>query len=277
MKHTKKVTLLLVSLFFIAQLVGLGVLQSYLEKETYVVDGTTKTNVTWGKLPYDVERPAFEEKTGFLSLFGTILIATALILVIMKFKFFTLWKFWFFLSVWFCLTVAFHAVLPQHQALFLAAVLAGGKILMRQTFLHNFTEVFIYGGLAAVFVPFLTLWTISLLLILISAYDAYAVWKSKHMVSMATFQTKMKLFAGFMIPYGKKHAILGGGDIGFPLIFSGVVLKSFGMVESIIVSLVVSLALLILLIKAEKNKYYPAMPFISLGCFIGLAFVFLLN
>ena len=96
----------------------------------------------------------------------------------------------------------------------------------------------------------------------------YAVWKSKHMIKMAKFQTKMKLFAGLMVPYGKKTAILGGGDLGFPLLFTGVIFKNSGW-ESLLVVACTTIALGVLLYKSEKNKYYPAMPFISLGCLVG--------
>jgi presenilin-like A22 family membrane protease len=276
MKHTLRVTLIIVALFVVAQIVGLSVVNSYLGKEEVVVDGKVVTNVTWGELPYGVERPEFEEQTSFFPLMVIILIATFLILAIMKLRLFKLWKFWFFLSVWFCLAISAYVFLGQQLGMIVAGVLAFGKVVWRNIYLHNFTEIFIYGGLAAVFVPFLSLFSISVLLLLISVYDAIAVWKTKHMVSMAKFQTKMKLFAGLLVPYGKKHAILGGGDIGFPLFFSGVVLKNYGWIEGLIVTMAVSLALLILLIKSEKNKYYPAMPFLTAGCFLGLLIVYLI-
>jgi hypothetical protein len=37
------------------------------------------------------------------------------------------------------------------------------------------------------------------------------------------------------------------------------------------------LALLLLFVKAGKDKFYPAMPFISAGCFAGLGIVWALN
>ena len=65
------------------------------------------------------------------------------------------------------------------------------------------------------------------------------------------------------------EAMLGGGDIGFPLLFSGVILKTLGLNQALIVSLCSALALLFLFIIAEKKKFYPAMPILSLGCLIG--------
>ncbi|MBS3145707.1 hypothetical protein J4414_02800 [Candidatus Woesearchaeota archaeon] len=107
-------------------------------------------------------------------------------------------------------------------------------------------------------------------MILISIYDMYAVWKSKHMIKLAKFQSKLKTFAGLFIPYEKnKAAILGGGDIAFPLLFAGVVLLEKGLYPSILIIVYSALALFLLFLFGKKKKFYPAMPFISLGCFLG--------
>jgi presenilin-like A22 family membrane protease len=75
-----------------------------------------------------------------------------------------------------------------------------------------------------------------------------------------------------------KSAILGGGDIAFPLMFSGSVMtwllesgvsKNLAFFESLIVPLFAGIALLLLLLKSKKDKFYPAMPFITAGCLIG--------
>jgi len=80
-----------------------------------------------------------------------------------------------------------------------------------------------------------------------------------------------------------KNAILGGGDIFFPLLFTGVFMKYLIVIEnlsklnsfllSLIVVICVTIALSILFYKSRKDKYYPALPFLTLGCFIGFALV----
>jgi len=276
MKHTLKVTLLIAVLFLLAQIIGLNIVNGYLEIKKVIVGNQTIMQKEWQNLPYDVERPKIKEETSYIPIFFTILAATLILIIIIKLGLIKLWKFWFFLSVWFCLVIAFGAFINQTLALILGLLLAIAKTLRFSLILHNFTELFIYGGLAAIFVPVLNIWSISILLILISVYDAIAVWKTKHMVKMAKFQAKLKLFAGLFIPYAKnKTAILGGGDIGFPLMFAAVVMKDYGF-YSLVISLFTTLALLILLIKSEKNRFYPAMPFISAGCFFGyLALLFI--
>ena len=74
-----------------------------------------------------------------------------------------------------------------------------------------------------------------------------------------------------------RTAILGGGDVGFALLFTGVVLKEWGTWQSLIIPLFTTTALGLLFWKAEEQKFYPAMPFITAGCFIGLGVVWLIS
>ena len=71
-------------------------------------------------------------------------------------------------------------------------------------------------------------------------------------------------------------AMLGGGDVVFPIIMSGVVLYSRGLVPALFVTIGAFIGLGALLYNSEKGKFYPAMPFITLGCLLGLALQFLL-
>jgi hypothetical protein len=71
--------------------------------------------------------------------------------------------------------------------------------------------------------------------------------------------------------------VLGGGDIGFPLLFAGVVLKDLGLWQSLVIPFFALLGLGFLLWIAKEKKFYPAMPFISAGCFVGLAAVWLID
>ena len=151
--------------------------------------------------------------------------------------------------------------------------------------------------MSAIFVPMINLFAAFMLLIIISIYDYISVYKTKHMIRLAKFQSSSKVFAGLMIPYEKgkisvkgikdlktkteakksRVAVLGGGDIGFTLIFAGVVMKGLmlketiliGFLKTLIIPIFVSMALIILLIKGQEDKFYPAMPVLSLGCFLG--------
>lgn len=261
MKHDLRITILLIALFLAAQFIGLIILKPYTVEEK--------------PLPYNIERPHFEEKTSFIWLVLVIAVATLFAFFLAKMQATSLWKLWFFVSVIFTLSIAFSSFINSIAALIIASVLAFFKVFKVNIIIHNITELFIYGGLAAVFVPILGITSISILLLVISLYDYIAVRKTKHMVALAKFQTKIRIFAGLLIPYGKnKEAILGGGDIGFPLIFAGVAMKTMG-IKALVIPLFAAAALTLLLIKSEKKKFYPAMPILTLGCFIGYGIAYL--
>ena len=272
MKHRLNITIFLLLIFLMAHLIGLTIINNYMPKKTSTGEVIEK------KLPLNIERPQIEEKTSFITIFIIIIFSTLIALLLMRFNAMKLWKLWFFISITLTITIALNAFIPQYLALAIGIIAALIKVLKPNIIVNNLAELFIYGGLAAIFVPILNLFSITILLILISIYDFYAVFKSKHMIKLAKFQTKSKIFAGINIPYKFKEAkkekvttaILGGGDIGFTLFFSGVVLKEFSFLSAVIVSLATSLALLSLFLYSKKGKFYPAMPVLTLGCFLGL-------
>lgn len=71
-------------------------------------------------------------------------------------------------------------------------------------------------------------------------------------------------------------AILGGGDIVFPLLFNVAILKSFGLMASIFSSIIVALGLFIFFIYTKKGRFYPAIPPLTLSCFISYVLIFVL-
>jgi presenilin-like A22 family membrane protease len=294
-------------LFLAAQVVGLYLLN--LSIETIKTDDTGKISVTYTE-PI-TGRPELEGKDSFIYTFGMILGGTIILLTLMKFKLYKVWKVWFFLAIFGALSVSFSTVLDIIPSLIIALIFTYLKVFRPNIYIHNLTEVFIYGGITIMLAPIFTIFWAVMLLIMISIYDMIAVWKLKHMITLATEQADQKMFAGLLIPYSVKaekrtdlkmskneekimkeipkgikendvkSAILGGGDIAFPMIFAGSAMTHFIILGissniayflSLVVSLFAGIALFLLLLKSEKNKFYPAMPFISAGCFIGYAF-----
>jgi presenilin-like A22 family membrane protease len=290
MKHNWPITILLVSMFLLAQVVGLLVVKSYIDVQKTAETGT----VEWKNLPsiggIGMERPEAPPITSVIYILVALVIGTVLILLIIRWQKVMLWKMWFWLAVVLCLHIAFSAFMKSTYALALALVLGSLKIFKPGIVVHNVTELFIYGGLAVIFVPLLNPIAAIVLLLVISCYDMYAVWKSKHMTHMAQFQAKSGIFAGLLLPYApkkivlkvpEKHgalrtAILGGGDIGFPLIFAGVVMKTAGLQQAAIIALGATLALFCLLYWGQRKRFYPAMPFLTTGCLIGYGLALLL-
>jgi len=319
MKHSLRVITWLLLFFFMSQIIGLFIIANYVsvEKVPHVDPVTNETTYVKETIPLDLpnkmERPQFDTQLSFISyLIIAILLATILFLFLIKIKITMLWKLWFFFAVFLCLTISFAAFIPQLIATLLGLFLGLWKIIKPNIFVHNITELFIYGGLAAILVPIpiVNEYTIIILLLIISVYDAYAVWKSKHMVKMAQFQAKSKVFAGLLVPYkneekvmkaakvtkkaskkgkvkfkGVKTAILGGGDVAFPLLFSGAVLKTMvlvdgfaiGFLKTLIVTLFTTIALAWLFFKGREDRFYPALPFLTAGCLVGYGVLLLVN
>jgi len=293
---------MLLGMFLLTQFIGLGVVNSY----------STSINPITGEeirndLPFNLDPPEEEPEKNFVSLIIAFMFAFFLIFVLMKYK----WKFiiraWFFFVVALALGIVFYIFFrnsfanPTLLTLIFAVPLAYLKIFRPNVWVHNITELLIYPGIAAVFVPILSVYSAIILLILISLYDMWAVWHSGIMQKMAKFQMEeLNLFGGFLLPSasskvkkqiknlkqkykGKKIpkkirekkfkvslAILGGGDVIFPIITAGVFLRAFDIVPALFVLFGSLLGLTYLFAITEKDKAYPAMPYITAGIFVGL-------
>ncbi|HDZ61377.1 MAG TPA: hypothetical protein ENH46_06720 [Candidatus Pacearchaeota archaeon] len=293
MKHNIKITAILLGMFLITQFIGLYVVNHYHAEDK--------------ELPFGLETPEVEKESDYYGFFTGIIIAfiiaISLLFFLMKFRFELILKLWFFLVVVIALGITFNAIMPQFKyaswiVLAVALPLAYIKIYKRNFLVHNATELLIYPGIAAVFVPILNVWTIIALLIIISIYDAWAVWHSGIMQKMAKYQMeKLNVFSGFFVPYISKKvkmklkklkksqlkkkkikvnvALLGGGDVIFPIMTAGVMLKTIGIIPALFVIFGATLGLAYLFFSAEKKKFYPAMPFITAGILLGLGISYL--
>jgi len=136
------------------------------------------------------------------------------------------------------------------------------------------------------------------------------------MQKMAKYQiNNLRIFAGFFVPYTNKKqrakiklikqkalklknkdkekflekefkkskikinlAILGGGDVIFPLITAGVFYVAFqSIIPALIIIASAAVGLLTLFLMARKGKFYPAMPFITIAIYLGMAIIFLMR
>jgi len=319
-------------MFLLSQLLGLLVIKAYdsyfgktakqkvqegtlVQPEVSIVQETVPPEIELKK-PIDIAKILF-------SIAIAIVIATLFFFLLSRIRVTLLLRAWFAFVVFICLSITISLLLypilgknlfsifgknvslAEIIAIPLALLLTFYKILKRNVIAHNLSEVLIYPGLAIVFLPLLNVIAASILLIGISIYDIIAVWKTKHMISLAKFQIEhLKIFTGFFLPYvkpkdkakieklkiamkkGKKTKIkkikipvqiaaLGGGDIAFPLIFAGTIFITYGLIASLITIFCATLALSLLLFFSKKGKFYPAMPFLSAGCFVALFIILL--
>ena len=313
MKHNLKITFILLAMFIATQFIGIYVVNNY---SSVKISNGVSVNVSAPSLPFGLETPELKETNefnyAFFSIIIAFIIAISLVLFLTRLNAEFFLRLWFFLVIIIALVISLNVFISKIGigvydisflskifplswliALMLAIPLAYIKIYRRNFLIHNSTELFVYPGIAAVFVPIMNIYTISFLLILISIYDAWAVWHSGIMQKMAKYQiNKLNVFSGFFIPYASKKvklqmqrmklsksaklkkvkvniAILGGGDIVFPIIMAGVMLKTFGLIPAIFIIFGAALGLGCLFFLAEKKKFYPAMPFITAGIFAG--------
>ena len=294
MKHTIKITLILMCIFLLSQLMGLAIINQY-----YGLN--TEGEIEYEALPMGIERPEVAEGLSWLYIFIAVIIGTLLLLFLIKIGSRYITKAWFFLAILIALILAFSAFIDQRIAIIMAVLLALWKVFWPNVYVHNFTEIFLYGGIAVLFHEMLSVKVTVILLIAISIYDIIAVNKIKHMVKIAKYQAEQNFFAGAMIPYTTavnsirkaskkapktkkksksrilvKTAILGGGDMAFPLFFAGAIMKEFGVLYALIPIITTTIALGYLLFTAEKKKFYPAMPYLSAGSLIGIVIVLLI-
>jgi presenilin-like A22 family membrane protease len=284
-------------MFIITQVIGLFVVSTY-------VHGL--------ELPYGMEPPdEIKEKPQGLQIIFAFILAVTLFFVLIKINAATVIRIWFFVVTTIALGLALHAILYQLNittytsfiALLIALPLTYIKIFRRDMITHNLTELLIYPGIAAVFIPLVNIFWITVILLLISLYDIWAVWHSEFMQKMAHYQiNNLKFFTGFFVPYASRKdkekiknlknkfanqkelekqfkksnikvnvAILGGGDIIFPIITAGVFYKAYNsLIPPSIIIASATIALLLLFILARKGKFYPAMPFITIGMYLGM-------
>jgi presenilin-like A22 family membrane protease len=290
MKHTRKITAIILLMFLITQFIGLFVINYYQDVS----------------LPFGMGVPdqEMDYSINFFSIIFSFIIAILIIVFLMNLKSGWIMRLWFFTVIMLTLAITLIAILNLPQRFYFLSLIfvlpfALMKVYQRNIIIHNLTELFIYPGIAAVFVPLLNItWAIGLL-ILISIYDAWAVWKSGIMQKMAKYQmNNLRIFAGFLIPYLTKKqrkqiekipksklkkkgikvntAILGGGDVAFTLIPAGVVLIHWGIWPAIGVIAGGLAGLAFLLLSSKKKTFYPAMPFITTGILIAMGISWLL-
>jgi len=197
-----KLVVRIVLLFLLAQLIGITILYQYIDFQTTAATGVTATNAN----NYITEPPQVEnESYSFISIILSIIIGTVIILWLIKINAMMVWKLWFLVSITTALTYAFYPMIhfliaEKTFAVILTIIIALAlgylKIFRANYIAHTIGELFIYAGLAALFVPILNLTSAIILLVLLAAYDYYMVNQAGHMVTLAKASVDAKLISG---------------------------------------------------------------------------------
>jgi len=254
--------MIVLSLFFLSQLIGLLVTDHYRSES----------------LPYNLRRPEIKEEDTTVFFLLSILVLTGAFLILSKYRFHKIIKYWFFIAQLACVSITLNALLPRTTPFKEMISLGCSLVLVLLNFkefnvvLHNFVELLVYGGLVSLFTPLFNLASSAWLLIAVSVYDFVSVFYTKHMIKIARISKSVKFFPGIMVTYKGERSLLGGGDMAFPLIFSSAALIELGVIPSLMIVYGACLGLFLLLIISKKGRYYPALPFITLGAFAGALF-----
>ncbi len=188
--------------------------------------------------------------------------------------------------------------LPAIASIAIAAVIAVLWFFYPKVWLHSLVMLLAMVALGEVFGRLISPWTAMILLAVLAVYDFLAV-RFGFMMWMANKLSQSSTLPAFIIPYRqsnwtsslkksdistlaeqkaeeRSYSILGGGDIGFPVLLASSVYFARDFKAAILVA-AFSLAGLIgaYLIQAKffKGKAVPALPPIAVMSVIGLALV----
>lgn len=235
------------------------------------------------------------DPVNILYLFSIIIIFTALILIIAKYrqdlvKYIVLFS--FFLAAFSIFDAFFYLVIPSLSSVIAIAIAMIMLVLLirhPEWYVVDAFGVFLAGGIAAIFAISLSLELILIFLIALALYDMISVHKTKHMVHLAETITSSHLPLLLIIPkkttysYRKlkklgleKDAIyMGLGDFiipGWLIAYAAIELGLIGFLATLIGALVGYIALMALVSRGPQ----PGLPYLNGGAIAAFALIYLL-
>lgn len=184
----------------------------------------------------------------------------------------------------------------------ITAALIAAYYLLARVWFHNLCMVLLLAAFGAVFGSIISCWGIVILLAILALYDLIAVYKFKFMVELALETIRSQAVLGFMIPLERtsdfksslkeaaldfesvwlgikpeRFSLLGGGDVGLPLLLSVSVL-GFGLMNSLIVAVFSIIGLIVVYCVYCSKRLYPipALPFIASFTILGFLITLLI-
>jgi len=189
-------------------------------------------------------------------------------------------------------------VMPGWPSIAIGALAAITWLIFPLVWLQNILLLLTLTSVGAIFGVLVSPWTVTWILVAISVYDVAAV-RFGYMMWMARKLSESDTLPAFIIPRRMRlwnlnlrgssvqkifdsesserdFSLLGGGDLGFPLIFTASVFAIFGFKGGLIVAIasLVGLAFaFVLQIRVLKGKPLPALPPVSFIAIIGFLIV----
>jgi presenilin-like A22 family membrane protease len=187
---------------------------------------------------------------------------------------------------------------PVVVAVIISAIVGLAWLLAPKIWLHNIAMLLAMASLGAVFGRMISPWTAMILLLIIAVYDFFAV-RFGYMLWLANKMSESTTLPAFFIPRfisewksslqeknitdlaelkpsERDISILGGGDIGFPILLVASVYFAYGFSNAILVAAFALIGIIgAYWIQAVflKGKPVPALPPIAALSLIGLIIV----
>ena len=187
-----------------------------------------------------------------------------------------------------------YPILPDFAAYSLAIITGVLWLFWAKIWLHDLILLITLAGISSVFGFFISPWTFMIFMLVIAVYDVLAVHFGL-MIWMADKLSETTSLPAFIFPKKmgdlrlnlkavqvgelrkeeadkREHTILGGGDIGFPLMFSTSVYFESGMNSAILVGAFAIIGLMGAFLIQKiwlKGKPMPALPPIAILSLIG--------
>jgi len=184
------------------------------------------------------------------------------------------------ITIYYVMAVLFpYAFIPEIGTLALALIL----FKYPEWYVLDATGLIIGGGAAAIFGISLGILPVLLLLIILAVYDAIAVYKTKHMVSLAESVIELRLPILFVLPRKWSFSLLRGDAMedGFFMGLGDAIIPSVLVVSSFVTyelatptlgALVGTLAGYAVLSRiAGRGKPHAGLPFLNSGAILGFA------
>jgi len=229
-----------------------------------------------------------------LYFFGVVAVVAIILFIIPLKKIRLLFRLLFaFMFAWGLFIVSFF-FMPDPAAYTLAAVAGIVWLFWARIWLHDILLLIALAAAGAVFGFIFSPWTFMIFMLVIAVYDVLAV-RFGLMVWMADKLSGTTSLPAFVFPKKtsdlklglqtvqvgelkkeaadkREHTILGGGDIGFPLMLSNSVYFASNMWSAVLVGAFSIVGLIVAFIIQKvwlKGKPMPALPPIAIGCLIG--------
>jgi len=216
-------------------------------------------------------------------------IGTAIILVFLRLSKKTgiFFEIIFALAIFSGSQIIFALIMPDFWAMFCAALLVVIRFLRPSILSQNIVMILTIAGIGSLLGLSLSIFSVIIILMVLSVYDFIAVYKIKHMIRMAKQMMQSRALLAFVVPQTiigyKSHLkdvkvgtgqvfILGSGDVVMPLVAIAS-LSRFGVMHGLLVLLFSFLGLIFmqLIFNSQKvRRPMAALPPIALFTILGI-------